>query len=67
MVNLLFHNFGFFVIKTAKTSIYRLTNNLPLSIVYYFFNLKEFRTTEIEENAMAAPAKMGLSKIPKNG
>jgi len=30
-------------------------------------NLKEFETTETEENAIAAEAIIGLSRIPKKG
>ena len=40
----------------------RSINYVPL-----FFNRNEFRTTLILLNAIAAAAKIGLSKIPKNG
>ena len=32
-----------------------------------FFSRNEFKTTEIELNAMATAAKIGLKRIPKNG
>lgn len=36
--------------------------------MYYFdFNLREFKTTEIELKVIAAAAKIGLSRMPKNG
>ena len=41
--------------------------NKPVKFNYPLFSRKELRITEIEEKAMAAAAKIGLSRIPKEG
>ena len=58
---------NFFRKKLNVGNIFYLILKLYINYILNRFNRKEFKTTEIEENAMAAAAKIGLSKIPKNG
>lgn len=57
----------FFVAKT----IFRCASTLKIPIFFYpnptLFNLNEFNTTKMEENAIAPDAMMGESNMPVNG
>ena len=53
--------------KTSCVEIFLRENIIPLYYNVFALRRSELPTTETLENAIAAPAKIGFSRIPKNG